>query len=234
MTTRIPVTLERVRLPATYEESREYRPYGFGAYGWRSVLKIIVAGELVGFLTMGTGWGKRWEIYGLEAPITFGVERGTHELTVVKTDKVAEHKSYRRDENGNRVPYGAPLYAGSASVATEPKYAMSCKYFSSKESALDEVPDMLEDGYLRPESVVLAEAKAKYAETVAERERMAEMRAQYDRERAEIIAQKEADLDHVTAAFVEMLTERNISDYQREALFLAAKHLGITGLDMVI
>lgn len=224
MATRIPVKLERVAIPKTYDEPR---PYGFGCYGWRSVSKIIVGGELVGFLAMANGWGKKWEIYGLEAPVTVGVLRGTHELAVTKSEKVAEHKTYRREPNGERTPYGTPLYAGSSFLATEPKYASPCKYFGSKESALEEVPDMLEDGYLKPESVVLAEAHAKRAKEKEEAAARQKEQEEYERQRQERAETKKTELAQVTEAFAEMLAEGKISNFQRDAVFLAAKHLGL-------
>jgi hypothetical protein len=52
------------------------------------------------------------------------------------------------------------------------------------------------------------------------------------RKKREVEAQRAKDeLDLIAMAFAEMVTEGKISNFQREAVFIAAKRLGIEGLD---
>lgn len=221
------VTLEKLALPTEGEE----RVYGYGRWaGIKSAYRVMKDGECYGLVTIDNGWGKRWKIFALEAPVTIGMIRDGAEPTISHSDKVAQHKRYEKDNDGNRLPVGAPIWEGSSILVREP-YKSDASHFSSKEDALNQCADMIADGFLTAETTVLANARVERDRELQERRDNAARHEERQRELARLAQEKSDDLDLIAMAFAEMTTEGKVSNFQREALFLAARHLGIKGLE---
>lgn len=202
-------SLEKITPPKEYSGPGVF---GFKAYGWKSAWAVRAAdGDLVAFIAMETGYGQRWNIYGLhsnldEATGAVSFERGYF----------ATHLKRWRDNNGVQAPTDKP-YEGEA------------KNWNSKERALAEIPFMVADGFLKPASQLAAERVELWAERLVQAADRLEERMRLDEEREAHrlakAAQDDAERAHMTEALSALL--ETATNYQREGLYLAAKRLGI-------
>jgi hypothetical protein len=120
---------------------------------------------------------------------------------------------------------GTPAMGYEISENGSNQYA--AREFSSKEAILWELPQ-----WITVDRVRCKDAEILRSRVWAERVRDGATRAERLREEQRAAeAQRELDLDHIAVAFVEMLLEGSVSNHQREAIFLAMKHLGISGLE---
>lgn len=213
-------TLEKLDLPQSNDDPN---PWDLLKWGLKSAYLARHQGEAVALIMIDTGWGEKWRI----ERITAGWEDVDDETTInFQRGGVANYQPYHYNADGTR--------AGEVGS----KYLSEAKRFNSKERALFELISMLADGHVKPESQLRADAierMAKRREENAQRkiedEQRERDRAEYHRQREIEKRRAQDELDLIAIAFAEMVTEGKISNFQREAVFLAAKRLGIEGLD---
>lgn len=216
------VTIEKITPPEKYEDPR---PYGIGPFGTKSAYRIMRDGECYGVLFMPAGWGKKWSVHRL----TTSTNRAG-EMIVAKDEKPATMLRYDRDVHGKKREVGTPTYQGSSFKVREP-YKTDANHFASKERALSEVADMIDDGFLPSETDVIAKWEKDRADLEETRRIWEAQRIEREQREAEAAARAQDELDLITIAFAEMLTEGKITNYQREAVMLAAKRMNIKALD---
>jgi hypothetical protein len=219
-------TLEKLAIPESYEAAQAH-PWGLKSYGVKSAYLARHQGEPVAIIRIDTGWGESWYVQQLSGEYDDVNDPASIKIT---GGLMAQHYGVagRDVVTGERKPMdeGAKRYPSDA------------KRFSSKERALWGLAEMMADGFLKPESVLRAETLERM---IAHRQRLAERvieDAQRERDREEFRKKREVEaqrakdeLDLIAMAFAEMVTEGKISNFQREAVFIAAKRLGIEGLD---
>lgn len=185
--------------------------------------------DAVAVVNIDNGWGEKWYIRALDSRVN-----DDETIRIVQSGQ-AQYTHYSRANDGTHLP---PTTKIGDKVYTNTSYKSDAKRFNSKEAALFELADMVADGHAKPESVLRTEGAAKIiarreraAQQVIDDQERAERRADREREAAEAAQRASDELDLIAMAFAEMVTEGKITNFQREAVFLAARRLDIKGLD---
>lgn len=204
---------ERVDLGGTYDEKKN-KPYGINAWNWKSVYPVFDSeitsendeDKVIAFIAIANGFGQAWEIRGWES----------------------DYNTRYHDKRQPPKMSGSCAYWNRAAYQKDqPPFKSEAKGISSKEVALLMIHEMVIDGFLKSRQQIIAlEDKMAEVQAVKDEERRIEQEER-NRIRAELAADRAARKNHIATAFIEMLYEGKVSNYQREALFEAAKFLEI-------
>lgn len=201
-------------------------PYGLKSYGFKSVypVKRDSDGEIVGFITIEDGWGKKWAIYGWSSNLRMGdLSEGKMPDPIMACDYDSLLKVKKK------------LYKADPNAPDEyDNYESTLNKLSSKEAALLLFPDLDAQGELKTES----EVRASDAETAADWKRRADERAAQiaedarRREDARVVAQQKREALLTDIRDVLFNSEPPLANFARDVLIRTALAAGYTQAEL--
>lgn len=207
----------RFKLGERVDSRADDMPYGIkSAYPVLDGQAWDKADQLVGYITIETGWGEAWSFRELEDPTTY---------------RDLDSGNYVKPRMRRSTDYSSHLKWNKRSEITgeleDNKLETTANRFSSKEQALWHVPDMMAQGKLRTYREVDESGKAQLAKHTAYKAERAATAARATEEAEQRRNDKTLKLAFIKEEFEAMKMNGALTNANVEALCDAAKLLGI-------
>ena len=194
-------------------------PYGLRTYPFKSVYPVSrdSDNQIVGFITIEDGWGKKWGIYGWGSNLRMGdMDKGEMPDPVMDTGEVLKVKKLK-------------IKTDKTAPDEYDTYESTMNRITSKEAALLLFPELDKQGKLRTEAEVRAsDAKTMETWTRNKVEREAQRAIDAQRREDERIAAQNQREALITDIRDVLFNDENLSNFARDVLFRTAKAAGIT------